>query len=173
MDLRFTDPKGKWQHLSLVASLIDEDELSGGVGFVGSSFAEALPVARIVDPVLGVVYLADFLVRLWIDRRPLVMLASPVGLAEIAAIVSFLAPTFGGAAGFAAGLHVRHADRRGGKAGVQDRAGLVGHLAQSLARPERGLGAAGGRAGHVRCERVDHLSSAADGEMHVRELGLA
>lgn len=67
---------------------------------IGSSFAEALPVARIVDPVLGVVYLADFLVRLWIDRRPLLMLASPVGLAEIAAILSFLAPTFGGAAGF-------------------------------------------------------------------------
>lgn len=67
---------------------------------VGSSFAEALPVARIADPVLGTLFLLDFLARLWISRRPLVMLASPLGLAEIAAIVTFIAPVFGGAAGF-------------------------------------------------------------------------
>ena len=28
VDLRFTDPKGKWQHLSMVASAIDEDQLT-------------------------------------------------------------------------------------------------------------------------------------------------
>ena len=27
VDLRFTDPKGKWQHLSMVAGVIDEDAL--------------------------------------------------------------------------------------------------------------------------------------------------
>jgi len=67
---------------------------------VASSFAEAVPAARLIDTTLGILFLLDFLVRLWIDRRPLLMLASPVGLAEMAAIVSFLTPTFGGAAGF-------------------------------------------------------------------------
>jgi glutamine synthetase len=37
VDLRFTDPKGKWQHLSMVASLIDEDQLTDGLMFDGSS----------------------------------------------------------------------------------------------------------------------------------------
>ena len=27
VDLRFTDPKGKWQHLTMVASVLGEDEL--------------------------------------------------------------------------------------------------------------------------------------------------
>ena len=37
VDLRFTDPKGKWQHLSMVASAIDEDMLTDGFMFDGSS----------------------------------------------------------------------------------------------------------------------------------------
>ena len=36
VDLRFTDPKGKWQHLSMVASVIDEDMLTDGFMFDGS-----------------------------------------------------------------------------------------------------------------------------------------
>src|SRR5918997_40956 len=39
VDLRFTDPKGKWQHLSMVAGLIDEDQLTDGFMFDGSSIA--------------------------------------------------------------------------------------------------------------------------------------
>ena len=39
VDLRFTDPKGKWQHLSMVASVIDEDMLTDGFMFDGSSIA--------------------------------------------------------------------------------------------------------------------------------------
>jgi glutamine synthetase len=39
VDLRFTDPKGKWQHLSMVASVIDEDALTDGLMFDGSSIA--------------------------------------------------------------------------------------------------------------------------------------
>ncbi|HEX8216454.1 MAG TPA: type I glutamate--ammonia ligase [Allosphingosinicella sp.] len=39
VDLRFTDPKGKWQHLSMVASAIDEDQLTDGFMFDGSSIA--------------------------------------------------------------------------------------------------------------------------------------
>jgi glutamine synthetase len=37
VDLRFTDPKGKWQHLSMVARVIDEDALTDGLMFDGSS----------------------------------------------------------------------------------------------------------------------------------------
>ena len=37
VDLRFTDPKGKWQHLSMVAAAIDEDQLTDGFMFDGSS----------------------------------------------------------------------------------------------------------------------------------------
>ena len=37
LDLRFTDPKGKWQHLTMVASVIGEDELTDGLMFDGSS----------------------------------------------------------------------------------------------------------------------------------------
>src|SRR3546814_13936884 len=39
VDLRFTDPKGKWQHLTMVAGLIGEDELTDGLMFDGSSIA--------------------------------------------------------------------------------------------------------------------------------------
>lgn len=37
VDLRFTDPKGKWQHLTMTAALIDEDHLEDGLMFDGSS----------------------------------------------------------------------------------------------------------------------------------------
>ncbi|MCJ8191879.1 type I glutamate--ammonia ligase [Sphingomicrobium aestuariivivum] len=37
VELRFTDPKGKWQHLSMVASALDEDQLEDGFMFDGSS----------------------------------------------------------------------------------------------------------------------------------------
>ena len=30
VDLRFTDPKGKWQHLTMVSSILTEDELEEG-----------------------------------------------------------------------------------------------------------------------------------------------
>lgn len=39
VDLRFTDPKGKWQHLTMDASVIDEDMLEEGVMFDGSSIS--------------------------------------------------------------------------------------------------------------------------------------
>ncbi|MBW0145416.1 type I glutamate--ammonia ligase [Sphingomicrobium clamense] len=39
VDLRFTDPKGKWQHLAMVASALDEDQLDDGFMFDGSSIA--------------------------------------------------------------------------------------------------------------------------------------
>jgi glutamine synthetase len=32
VDLRFTDPKGKWQHLTMVASILGEDPPAKGRG---------------------------------------------------------------------------------------------------------------------------------------------
>ena len=37
VDLRFTDPKGKWQHLTMCSSVIDDDALTDGLMFDGSS----------------------------------------------------------------------------------------------------------------------------------------
>ena len=39
VDLRFTDPKGKLQHLTMDASIVDEGMLNEGVFFDGSSIA--------------------------------------------------------------------------------------------------------------------------------------
>ena len=39
VDLRFTDPRGKLQHLTMDASIVDEDMLEEGVFFDGSSIA--------------------------------------------------------------------------------------------------------------------------------------
>ena len=39
VDLRFTDPKGKLQHLTMDATVVDEDMLDNGVFFDGSSIA--------------------------------------------------------------------------------------------------------------------------------------
>src|ERR1700712_2186715 len=37
VDLRFTDPRGKWQHLTMVAGVVGDDELTDGFMFDGSS----------------------------------------------------------------------------------------------------------------------------------------
>ena len=39
VDLRFTDPRGKWQHVTFDLSLVDEDFLTEGTMFDGSSIA--------------------------------------------------------------------------------------------------------------------------------------
>ena len=39
VDLRFTDPRGKLQHLTMDATVVDEDMLDNGVFFDGSSIA--------------------------------------------------------------------------------------------------------------------------------------
>jgi len=38
-DFRFTDPRGKWQHVTADISTIDEDTFSEGIMFDGSSIA--------------------------------------------------------------------------------------------------------------------------------------
>ena len=39
MDLRFTDPRGKWQHTAQHGSTMDEDAFRDGIMFDGSSIA--------------------------------------------------------------------------------------------------------------------------------------
>ncbi|MEQ8357749.1 MAG: type I glutamate--ammonia ligase [Kiloniellaceae bacterium] len=39
VDYRFTDPRGKWQHLAMHVDAVDEDALSEGIMFDGSSIA--------------------------------------------------------------------------------------------------------------------------------------
>ena len=39
VDLRFTDPRGKWQHLTMCADFIDDDAFADGIMFDGSSIA--------------------------------------------------------------------------------------------------------------------------------------
>ena len=39
VDLRFTDPRGKWQHVTFDAGMIEEDSFSEGLMFDGSSIA--------------------------------------------------------------------------------------------------------------------------------------
>ncbi|HEX8622642.1 MAG TPA: glutamine synthetase beta-grasp domain-containing protein, partial [Allosphingosinicella sp.] len=63
VDLRFTDPRGKWQHLSMVAGIIDEDQLVDGFMFDGSSIAGWKAINEsdmILKPDLDAVYLDPF-----------------------------------------------------------------------------------------------------------------
>lgn len=39
VDLRFTDPRGKWQHVTFDVTMIDEDIFAEGTMFDGSSIA--------------------------------------------------------------------------------------------------------------------------------------
>ncbi len=59
IDLRFTDPRGKWQHLTQVPYTIDEDAYTDGIFFDGSSIAgwkaiNESDMALIPDPTTAV-----------------------------------------------------------------------------------------------------------------------
>jgi glutamine synthetase len=63
VDLRFTDPRGKWQHLAMVAGIIDEDQLEEGFMFDGSSIAGWKAINEsdmILKPDLDAVYMDPF-----------------------------------------------------------------------------------------------------------------
>ena len=63
VDLRFTDPKGKWQHLTMVSGVIDEDSLTDGLMFDGSSIAGWKAINEsdmILKPDLDAVYVDPF-----------------------------------------------------------------------------------------------------------------
>ncbi len=59
IDLRFTDPRGKWQHLTQLPKTVDEDAYSDGIFFDGSSIAgwkaiNESDMALIPDPTTAV-----------------------------------------------------------------------------------------------------------------------
>ena len=59
IDLRFTDPRGKWQHLTQLPETIDDDAYSDGIFFDGSSIAgwkaiNESDMALIPDPATAV-----------------------------------------------------------------------------------------------------------------------
>jgi glutamine synthetase len=63
VDLRFTDPKGKWQHLTMCAGVIGETELSEGLMFDGSSIAGWKAINEsdmILQPDLDAFYIDPF-----------------------------------------------------------------------------------------------------------------
>ncbi len=63
VDLRFTDPKGKWQHLSMCASAVDEDQLVDGFMFDGSSIGGWKAINEsdmVLKPDLDAVYVDPF-----------------------------------------------------------------------------------------------------------------
>jgi voltage-gated potassium channel len=67
---------------------------------VATSFAERTPLLEAMDVLFGLAILADFSARLLISRSRLRDLLQPATWADIIAIVSFLAPLAGEAAGF-------------------------------------------------------------------------
>jgi voltage-gated potassium channel len=67
---------------------------------VATSFAARHPVVEALDVVFGLIILADFCARFFISRHRLRDLANPLTWADVAAIVSFLAPLVGEAVGF-------------------------------------------------------------------------
>ena len=67
---------------------------------VSTSFAEGNPVLELFDGVIGLIILAEFVARLSVSRRRLHDLFHPLGLADMAVIISFLAPVSGQELGF-------------------------------------------------------------------------
>jgi len=64
------------------------------------SFLPRVPMMEIVDVVIGLIVLVDFLARIVISRTRWRDLLHPATLADVAAIVSFLAPVVGEGIGF-------------------------------------------------------------------------
>ncbi|MDP3264045.1 MAG: ion channel [Tabrizicola sp.] len=62
---------------------------------ITTSFIARSTHTETIDAVIGVIYLADVAARLWISPRPLRDLVHPYGLADIAVVVSLLAPLYG------------------------------------------------------------------------------
>src|ERR687890_1923539 len=63
VDLRFTDPRGKWHHLAQAVRTIDEESLTEGIMFDGSSIAGWKAINEsdmILAPDLDAVYVDPF-----------------------------------------------------------------------------------------------------------------
>lgn len=62
---------------------------------ITTSFVERGQHILVLDIAIGVIILADVLARLWISPRPLRDLVHPYGLADLAVVLSLLAPVWG------------------------------------------------------------------------------
>ena len=81
VDFRFTDPRGKWQHVTFDVSMIEEDTFAEGQMFDGSSIAgwKAInesdmilmpdPATACIDPFFAETTLVDRLRRARADHR--------------------------------------------------------------------------------------------------------
>ncbi|WP_119388780.1 potassium channel family protein [Taklimakanibacter lacteus] len=65
------------------------------VFLIVSSFLQRSPVIGVIDIVIGLLILADFIARFWISRNRLGDLMNPANLADIVVIASLLAPFAG------------------------------------------------------------------------------
>src|SRR5271163_4515882 len=70
------------------------------VFLVLTSFIDGSPVLELVDAAIGIIILADFIARLLVSRHRFHDLVHPLGLADVAVIISFLAPVSGHELGF-------------------------------------------------------------------------
>ena len=67
-----------------------------------TSFVAGSPSLELIDAAIGLIVLGEFLARLSLSRRRFHDLLHPLGLADVAVIISFLAPVSGhGSASFA------------------------------------------------------------------------
>jgi voltage-gated potassium channel len=67
---------------------------------IATSFAPLTPAIEVIDAVFGLAILADFLARLALARLKWRFLVHPLNIADLVAIVSFLAPIAGEGLGF-------------------------------------------------------------------------
>ena len=67
---------------------------------IGTSFYEHTATIEIIDAVFGILILADFLVRIWIEKNKRKMMFRLATWADVAAVLSFLAPITGEGVGF-------------------------------------------------------------------------
>jgi voltage-gated potassium channel len=73
---------------------------------VATSFVEGSLYLQLVDAAIGLVILGEFLARLSVSRHRLHDLLHPLGLADIAVIISFIAPISGHGLSFLRALRV-------------------------------------------------------------------
>jgi voltage-gated potassium channel len=73
---------------------------------IGTSFIERSTAVEVADSLLGIVLLAEFFARLRASPRPWRELAQPITIADAVAILCFLIPMLGAAAGFLRALRV-------------------------------------------------------------------
>jgi voltage-gated potassium channel len=75
-------------------------DLATIVYVVATSFFPGYQIIEVLDVLFGIVILADFVARMAINRQPARELLHPTTWADVAAIISFLAPIIGEGVGF-------------------------------------------------------------------------